>query len=327
MEDLLFTFNAILPILIPVFLGYLLKRLNFFSEDFLAKCNKFVFTIFIPILLFKNLYRADLSEIPFNFLGFAVLGILALFFVGLLLVKLIPDSKQKGVVLQALFRSNYAIIGIPLAERLGDANAGVIAAVVAAATVPLFNILAVISLSIYSDDNANKPSIKSILFKIITNPLIIGVACGLVFNFLSMGINAIGGDMEAFLNTAKFIPSTVNSLAGIATPLALVVLGGRFEFKAVSKLWKMLTFSVTARLVVTPLMLLSIAYFIGFNTNNHFAVLIALFATPIAVSSVPMAAQMNADEELAGQIVVWTSFLSMFSLFIIIIISRMIGVL
>lgn len=328
MDDLMFTLNAILPILIPIFLGYLLSRLKFFSGDFLAKCNKFVFTIFIPILLFKNLYKADLSQIQFDFLLFAVLGVFGLFLVGLIVVKFfIPEPKQKGVVLQALFRSNYAIIGIPLAEKLGDLNAPILAAVIAAATVPLFNILAVISLSIYSDDTASKPSVKSILKKIITNPLIIGVACGLLVNFMSMGIDALGGNMNAFYSVASFIPSTINSLAGIATPLMLVILGARFEFKAVSKLWRQLTLSVSLRLFVTPLVMLTLAYLIGFRTNNYFATLIALFATPIAVSSVPMAAQMNADEELAGQIVVWTSFLSMFTLFVIIIICRLIGLL
>ena len=75
-----------------------------------------------------------------------------------------------------------------------------------------------------------------------------------------------------------------------------------------------------------PAILLTIAYFIGFNSSTHFAILIALFATPIAVSSVPMTAQMHQDEELAGQIVVWTSTISAFSLFLIIFICSQIGI-
>ena len=72
--------------------------------------------------------------------------------------------------------------------------------------------------------------------------------------------------------------------------------------------------------------LLVIAYFLGFKGSTQFAILIALFATPIAVSSAPMAAQMGQDEELAGQIVVWTSALSAFSLFVIIMICASIGI-
>ncbi|MDE5546390.1 MAG: AEC family transporter [Anaeroplasmataceae bacterium] len=327
MENLLFTLNAILPIILPILLGYFLKRIHFFKEGFLPEANKLVFKILIPILLFSNLYLADLTEINWAFVGFSAAAILVLFLIGLVIVLFIPDRKQKGVILQASFRSNYAIIGIPLATMLGGAQAGAEASVVAAVSVPLFNMLAVIALSIYDHDENTKISVKNILFKIITNPLIIGVAAGLVVCGINMGINAAGGDVSNFLNDyMAFIPSTITSLGKVATPLALIVLGGRFEFKAVKALWKQLTLSVTLRLVITPAIFLVIAYFLGFKGSTQFAILISLFATPIAVSSAPMAAQMGQDEELAGQIVVWTSALSAFSLFAIIMICAAIGI-
>lgn len=327
MDNLLFTLNAILPIILPIILGYFLKKIHFFKEGFLTEANKLVFKILIPILLFSNLYLADLTEINWAFVGFAAASILVLFLIGFVVVLFIPDRKQKGVILQATFRSNYAIIGIPLATMLGGAEAGAEASVVAAVSVPLFNILAVIALSIYDHDEGSKISVKNILYKIVTNPLIIGVAAGLVVCGINMGINAAGGNVKQFLNDyVGFIPSTITSLARVATPLALLVLGGRFEFKAVKSLWKQLTLSVTLRLVITPAIFLVVAYFLGFKGTTQFAILIALFATPIAVSSAPMAAQMGQDEELAGQIVVWTSALSAFSLFAIIMICAAIGI-
>lgn len=328
MDNLLFTLNAILPILLPVFLGYFLKRINFLKDDFLKEANKFVFNVLIPVLLFSNLYMADLSQIDWLFVGFSAAAILILFVIGLIIVIFVPNRKQKGVILQASFRSNYAIIGIPLASMLGGATAEASAAVVAAVSVPLFNILAVISLTIFEQDENHKVSIKHILYKIITNPLIIGVFCGLCFCGLSMLIDfGLKFSINDFLNNElTFIPSTIKSIGGMATPLALVVLGGRFEFKAVKALWKQLVVSVTLRLVITPLVFLVIAYFIGFKSPTQFAILIALFATPIAVSSAPMAAQMGQDEELAGQIVVWTSALSTISLFVIIFICAQIGI-
>lgn len=326
MSNLLFTLNAILPILIPIFLGYFLKKIKFFSDDFLVQANKLVFRVLIPILLFSNLYCADLSSIDWKFVGFSAIAIIALFCIGLFVVLFIPDKKQKGVILQASFRSNYAIIGIPLASMLGGASAAASAAVVAAVSVPLFNILAVISLTIY-DTEIGKISVKSILYKIVTNPLIIGVFSGLAFCGLGMLIGLSGWSLTDFLNDSlTFVPKTISTVAGIATPLALIVLGGRFEFKAVKTLWRQLALSVSLRLFITPLIFLTIAYFLGFRSTTQFAILIALFATPIAVSSAPMAAQMGQDEELAGQIVVWTSALSAFSLFIIIFICSSIGI-
>ena len=327
MQQLLFTLNAILPILIPILLGYGLKKIHFFSEQFLTEANKLVFKVLIPILLFSNLYLADLTQINWAFVGYAAAAILVLFVLGMIVVLFIPNRKQKGVVLQAAFRSNYAIIGIPLATALGGAVAGAEASVVAAVSVPLFNILAVVALSIYDHEEGQKISVKNILYKIITNPLILGVACGLVVCGINMGISAAGADVKSFLNDyMKFVPDTINSLGKVATPLALIVLGGRFEFKAVKALWKQLMIAVGMRLVIAPALFLIIAYWIGFKGSTQFAILIALFASPIAVSSAPMAAQMKQDEELAGQIVVWTSALSAFSLFIIIIICASIGI-
>lgn len=327
MENLLFTLNAILPIILPILLGYFLKRLHFFKEEFLTEANKLVFKILIPILLFSNLYLSDLSQINWFFVGFSAAAILVLFFVGMGVVLFIPNRKQKGVILQACFRSNYAIIGIPLATALGGAVAGAEASLIAAVSVPLFNILAVVALSIYDHEEGQKISVKDILIKIATNPLIIGVATGLVVCGINMGINAAGGNVSSFLNEyMKFIPDTITSLGRMATPLALLVLGGRFEFKAVKALWRQLTIAVSMRLIIVPAIALVVAYFIGFKNSTQFAILISLFASPIAVSSAPMAAQMEQDEELAGQIVVWTSALSAFSLFAIIMICAAIGI-
>ncbi len=327
MSNLLFTLNAILPIILPILLGYVLKRMHFFTDDFLKEANKLVFKILIPILLFSNLYMADLTQINWAFIGFAAGAILVLFAIGLGVVCFIPNRKQKGVILQASFRSNYAIIGIPLATMLGGEVAGAEASVVAAVSVPLFNILAVIALSIFDHEENQKISVKNILYKIVTNPLIIGVAAGLVVCGINMGIQAAGGNVAQFLDDyLAFIPSTISSLAKVSTPLALIVLGGRFEFKAVKALWRQLTISVSLRLIITPTIFLVIAYFLGFNGSTQFAILIALFATPIAVSSAPMAAQMGQDEELAGQIVVWTSALSAFSLFAIIMVCASLGI-
>lgn len=328
MSNLLFTLNAILPIIIPILLGYFLKRINFFSNNFLPECNKLVFKVLIPILLFSNLYLADLSKINWLFVLFIVGAILLLFGIGLIIVIFfIPNKKQKGVILQAAFRSNYAIIGIPLASMLGGEAAKVEASVIAAISVPLFNILAVIALSIFDKNEDSKVSVKSILYKIITNPLIIGVCVGICVCLINMGITKLGFDINSFLtNDLTFVSKTITDIAKLATPLALIVLGGKFEFSSVKSLWKELSIAVSLRLIIAPVLLLIIAYFIGFNSPTQFAILIALFASPIAVSSAPMAAQMGQDEELAGQIVVWTSALSAFTLFIIILICSGINI-
>ncbi len=345
----MFTLNAILPILIPIMVGYFLKRIGFFKDGFLDGANKLVFKVLIPVLLFSNLYLADLSQIDFAFCGICALAILILFVIGIFIVMLIKDPKQKGVVHQALFRSNYAIIGIPLATLLGGSDAGAMASVVAAISVPIFNILAVIALSIYDKGEDNKVSVKNVLYKIVTNPLIIGVLSGIVVCLIGMGIDKLTGidgtlkslftnyeiyddgiltndNLKYNLVDLSFVGTSINYIGRCATPIALLVLGGKFEFSAIKELFKPLSIAVLMRIIITPVVALIVFYFLGYKDSTSFAILIALFATPVAVSSAPMAAQMGQDEKLAGQIVIWTSALSTFSLFAIIMICSAIGI-
>ncbi len=323
-----FSCNAILPIVLLILLGYILRRLNVFDDNFLTKANSIVFKIFIPILLFYNIAFIDenaFSSLNGNLMLYAALAISALFIIGLVIVKLfIKDDKQKGVILQCLFRSNYAIIGIPLCEflteNLSELEKGIAlgnATLMAALSVPLFNIFAVIALSIFNKDGENKTDVKKILLRIIKNPLIIGVFIGLVTLCIRMCFINLGVDLSKSNISSNFFYKAIKNAAGIASPFALIVLGGRFKFSAVKKLLSQITFGTFLRVAIVPLITLFIGYFLGFR-HLEFPTLIALFATPVAVSSAPMAAEMNQDSELAGQLVVWTSILSILSLFIIV---------
>lgn len=327
MEHLLFTLNVILPIILLILLGYVLKRIKFMKEDFIEEANKIVFKILIPITLFSNLYMADLSNIDWIFVGFGASLIIVIFLIGLIITLFLKEKKQKGVILQGLFSANYAIIGIPLVSSLAGVVGEVDASLMAVVCVPIFNILAVIALTVFDNEENNKVNVIDLLIKIIKNPLIQGVIAGIIVCLINMGIKALGFNIYDFLNNQiGFIPKTISTLKACTTPLALVVLGAKFEFTAVKKLWKHLLVVVSLRLFILPFIFLSIAYFIGFKSPSNFAILIAILATPIAVSSVPMTQQMNQDAELAGQIVVWTSVISAFSLFLIIYLCSQIGI-
>lgn len=333
---LYFSCNVILPIVLLVLLGYFLKCIKVFDDVFLDKANKIVFKVFIPILLFSNIAFIDketFSSINWGLLLYSVIAILVLFLLGLVIVLLfVKDNKQKGVILQCVFRSNYAIIGIPLCEFICSgmsdeikSKAIGIATIMAAVSVPLFNILAVISLSIFDKDSDNKINIKDILKKIITNPLIIGVLSGLIFlgiKFLLMNINI---DLSTSNISNNFMYKSIKNVANIASPFALIILGGRFKFSSVKKLAPQIILGTSLRVIFVPLITLSIGYLLNF-TSSEFPTLIALFATPVAVSSVPMAVEMKQDGDLAGQLVVWTSITSILSLFIIILILSSIGI-
>ena len=376
-----FAVNAVFPIILLMLLGYFLKQIHFFNDNFLSIANKFVFRVALPSLLFYNVYEINaLGDIEWNTVFFALAVILTLFAAGFVCVRLtIKDNRQKGVILQCFFRSNFALIGFPLSEALGGAGSLAIAAVLSAFTIPMFNILAVVALTVFLNEEnatdtardsfceANTPSanvaarsaavyagshknvpaarsaaaassgirVKDILIKIAKNPLIIGVFLGLAVLFIRGFIptDAGGEHLFSIKNSLPFLYSALASVSKTASPLALIVLGGQFSFKAIKGLLPQIAYGTLVRTIIVPATALTLAVLLSTHTgllnlgSAHYASLIALFGSPIAVSSAIMAGEMGNDSELAGQLVVWTSLVSMFTLFVIIMIMRGMGLL
>jgi hypothetical protein len=360
MLDILVTsINAVVPIVLLILLGYLLKRFKFLNENFVKMGNKFVFKICLPCMLFANIYDKmdSFADIRWDVVIYAVVMIFVIFGLGLLTAILTTkQNKRRGVILQCTFRSNFAIIGLTLVERLG--GDGALAGIISAFSIPVFNILAVVALSIFVGDektltdeslqaNADgeianstpiakkksKFNVKGILLNIVKNPLIIGVVTGLVFVGIRELERAITGGTTPFRfdTQLKFLYTAVKDLKAIASPLALIVLGGQFEFSAVKGMTKEIIVSTAWRIVIAPLLGIGIAVILSNYTNLFtfdsavYPTLIALFGTPVAVSSAIMAGQMDNDEQLATQLVVWTSICSIATIFIMVFILMSFG--
>lgn len=352
------TFNAVIPIVLLILLGYLLRHFNFLNDNFVKLGNKFVFKVCLPCMLCINIYdkMTSFSDIRWDVVLYSVIVILLIFGLGLITAILTTkDNKRRGVILQCTFRSNFAIIGLTLVDRLGGDTA--IAGIISAFSIPLFNILAVISLSIFVheeqpvllDENgvplADQPtklqkfwkSTKKILKGIVTNPLIIGVVLGLVFVAIreiqiAAGWTRVITDGDTlktvayfrFSDQLKFLYTAVKDLKSIASPLALVILGGQFEFSAVKGMTKEIVVATVWRIILAPLLAIGCAVLISNYTNlftfdyTVYPTFIALFGTPVAVSSAIMAGAMKNDEQLATQLVVWTSICSIVTIFVMV---------
>ena len=318
--------NAVLPIILLILLGYMLKRKGFLGEEFLKTGNKLVFKICLPAMLFINVYDIDsFSAIQWDVVAYCVLITLFIFVLGLISAVVATKVPQRrGVLLQCTFRSNFAIIGLSLAGALGGEEAMAVAAVVSAFTIPLFNVLAVVALSVFvGNTHSSQNSIKSILMNILKNPLIISVALGMV----CLGIRGIQNQLLGELvfsmeRDLVFLYKALNNLKAIASPFALIVLGGQFEFSAAKGMLKEIIIGTVWRVVLTPLIGIGIAVVLSLHTSlltcgtNEIPALIALFGSPVAVSSAIMASQMNNDEQLATQLVVWTSLCSIVTIFL-----------
>ena len=316
MNPLAFAFQAVTPIIIMVAVGYFLKKIGFMSADFAKMANKLVFRVFLPIKLFMNVYGIkSVSSVNFGYVFYALAALLVIFLIAIPLVILLTDKKKcRGALLQAIFRSNYALIGIPLAERLFGAEGGAVATLLSAFIVPAFNMLAVVALSVFNN-SGEKANFKKVLIGIAKNPLIISIFAGLG----ALGIRAllVRANVDFRISEITILWKPMSDLGSIATPLALLVLGAQFEFSAIPHLKKEIIAGTLLRSLAVPALALGVAY-LAFRQNfggAQFAALVAAFGTPVAVSSVPMAQEMGADAELAGQLVVFTTITSAFTVF------------
>lgn len=329
-DALVFSANAVMPIVLAIALGYILKRIGLLTKEFLDVGNKLTFRVFLPAMLFYNVYGiSSLGEINFKFVLFGVVMILVIFAIAVLTGCIFTNENAKrGALVQAIFRSNYAIIGIPLAASLFGDRGVAAAGVMSAFCVPLFNTLGVVTLTFWNSDNEKKKvNLKRIITGVISNPLIIATVSGLAIlalreMFTQLGIGFRLSDMTVFYKLLESVQS-------VCTPFALIVLGGRFEFSAVSRLWREIIFGTVIRTVAVPVIALTTAYLMRDTlglSGEHFATFIGVFATPVAVASAIMAKEMGADDELAGQLVVWTSLVSTVTIFIYVTLLRFAGI-
>lgn len=324
MSDILFAINATAPIVLMVLIGYFLKRIGLLDPTMGKSLNKLVFRVFLPAMLFLNMYKIEsFASIDFTFVWYTLGVTLILFAVAIPTVSLMTkENPKRGALLQSVFRANYALVGIPLATSLFGERGSIMATVLSAFIVPLFNMLAVLGLCIFSPDK--KPSIKKVLLGIAKNPLIQSIAVG----FVALGVRAVfvRTGITFRLTDIEPVYKTLNSLSSVATPLALLVLGAQFELSAIPELKKYIAFGVTVRNFIVPLLAIGAAYPIGAFEGAHFATFVAVFCTPVAVSSVPMAQEMDADVSLAGQLVIWSTVVSAISIFLASYVLKALGI-
>lgn len=311
MENLMISANAVLPMCLVMALGYGTRRLGWLRREEISTINKIAFRIFLPCLLYYNIYCSDLSG-SFDplLMAYAVGGVLLTFGLALgytLLTEKLPE--RRGVLIQGMFRSNYVIMGIPVATALLGADQLGTVSILIAVIVPLFNMLAVVVLEVF---RGQKPKPLHILGQIAKNPLVIGSVLGIL-------------TLVAGIRLPHILEQTIQSVSAIASPLQLFLLGAFFQFSGLKTYRRELVTVSIAKLIVSPGLFLGLGALLGFR-DVAFVSLIGIFASPTAVNSFTMAQQMGGDAELAGDIVVTTSAASILTMFLWIFLFKSLGV-
>lgn len=303
MESFLIAVNAVMPFLIYISFGYGVVKSGLADEAFMNKLNKVVFRAFFPLLMFNNMYqlKRDFS-LNLTLVATAVLSVLLLQAILLLVVpRLVKENPRRGVIIQAIYRSNFVLFGIPLAANLFADDGSALASMMVAIVIPVYNVTAVIILEMFRGDGG-KTNPLVLVRNVCTNPLILGAAVGLVFFALRIKL-------------PSSVEGPVSQFAGMTTPLALFVLGGTLHFSAIRGNLKYIVPSMTIKLALLPLLITALATALGFSNVERF-VIFEMYATPVATASYSMAQNMGGDGELAGQFVVLSTAASVVTIFL-----------
>ena len=295
------TVQIVLPISLLILLGFLLRAAGVLDETGCARMNTFCFHVLVPAMVFYNIYTADLSTLQNpRILLFCLVSVTAVFLVLMVLIpRLVKNPGQVGVVIQGVFRSSFVVLGMGLATSMYPGQDMSIIAIASTVVAPLFNAFAVICLEVFSQQ---KPNPGKILRDVIKNPLILVSAAALLLLLLGIRFPAV-------------IDTTINSVSSTATTISLIVLGGGLTFQGIGGYKKILALTVAAKLVLLPMIFIPIAVWLGFSRMELLCLMI-LFASPSPVTASIMARNTpGADWQLASQIVVFSTCLSVVSLF------------
>lgn len=328
-----YSFNAVAPIIGLILVGYIARRAGLLDVHTLKVINRFNFRVCFFAMMFVNLYQMDgFGALSGALAGTAMGGLVLITVLDFFLSRLVtsrPD--RRGPLLQCGFRSNYAIIGLVLAEALAGQQGRELATLFQLPSVIYFNVVSVLCLSLYSD-RPSQGRWKGIAKSVATNPLILGILAGagavLIRSLLPVGMDGL--PVFSLSRDLPWVWQLVRYLSQMATPLALIVLGGQLVFQEAKEMRRELAAGVLMRLVLAPAVGLSVT-FLGAHMGWYvldtaaIAALVAVYGSPVAVASAVMAAEMGADDKFAGQLVVWTSVLGMVSLFVIVFLLRMLG--
>ncbi len=301
MENLIFSLNATIPIFLMMLLGMLFRKLGWMDEVFAAKMNKFVFLVPLPVLLFEQLATVDFSEVwDIKFILFCFVVTAISITISTLISLLWKDRSIKGEFIQATYRSSAALLGIAFIQNIYGTVG--MAPLMIIGSVPLYNIMAVVVLSVFKPGNNSfdKALVKKTLKGIATNPIIIGIVAGFVWSALKLPMPTI-------------LHKVVSNVGTTATPMGLMSMGATFELRKATSKMKPTIVAVFMKLVGFCAVFLPVAAVLGFRNEELIAILVML-GSATTVSSFVMARNMGHEGTLSSGVIMMTTLLSAFTL-------------
>ena len=301
MENLIFSLNATVPIFLLMVLGFALRKLGVIDDVFASKMNKFVFLVPLPALLFEDLSTVDFSQVwNMKFVLFCFGATLVSIALAAAVSFLWRDRSIQGEFIQASYRSSAALLGIAFIQNIYG-NAGMTPLMIIG-SVPLYNVMAVVVLSFFQPERKklDRGVWKATLKGIATNPIILGIAAGLLWSALRIPLPSV-------------LEKMVSDVGAAATPLGLMAMGASFDLKKAFGKAKPAVAASAMKLVLFAALFLPLAVWLGFRREELVAILVML-SSATTVSCYVMARNMGHEGVLTSSVVMLTTLFSAFTM-------------
>ena len=295
MTHFLLGLNIIFPIFFVILAGFLAKQEGFLDEHFVSTSTWIVFYVALPLKLFSDIRSAQIQSLPTTYVAYILLGICLVFFATWIAARpFIRDRRKLSAFVHCSFRSNFVYVGYPILESLYGTPSPEHMIVITVFGLTLYNILAIVILTLYSESEDKKLHPGKILLKILKNPMIIAIFIGVLFNILEIPVY-------------EGLDKGIGLLASLCTPLSLLLIGASLSFESAKKDMGLVLTSATIRTVLTPLVLIPLGMAMGLSAVE-LGIAYVFWATPCAINCFIYTREMGGDYELASKIIT-TSFL------------------
>ena len=299
LQNFIICVNAVVPSAIYLIIGVLLRLAHVVTDEDVKKFTHMVFVCLYPFIMFDNLYGKNIGEhfdklLVIYSVGFTIIQI-AVSWVIVCMIE--SEDRNRGPMIQAAFRSNIILMGLPVGVNLfGKGNVTQVALVILF-VVPLYNVMTVVVLEHFRGGRAN---ILHTVKKVMMNPIILGaIAAGVV--------------MALHIKLPSPVEQTISTLSDCTAPIAMILLGAALNISGFSSDRKKIAFSVGAKILVWPAIGITGAILLGMRDVALIAVLLML-AAPTALAAYAMSESMGGNGKLAGEIVVISTALSCFTI-------------
>lgn len=275
--------------------GLALNRVGLLPAALNDKISDLSFKYGLPVMLFAGSAQVDYGSLAgARYLLAGVLATLLTLAISWVYSRWRGHPKPvQGIVVQAAFRSNLAIVGVALTYSAYGEQGPILAALPIALMTVLYNILAV---WVLDATLGTATSWRSILLGVLRNPLIIGITAGALLSLSG-------------LPQPDLIPEAGRLLSAFFLPLVLICIGGSMNISHLYRAGAVCWEASVLRLCLSPALGVLLALALGVR-GEMLGVLFLLMASPVAASSYVMVVAARGDGVLAANVVVLTTLLS-----------------